>query len=78
MDQFYDGAQPDGTFSPVSRISRRKKQQGRAQPLPPARKQVARDFRDRLDSRTVLERKLLLDLDQVVANKIEYFLRRQK
>jgi hypothetical protein len=78
MDQFDDGAQPDRAASPVPRISRRKQQQGRPKTLASAGKQVARDFRHRLDRRTVLQRKLLLDLDQVVANEIEYFFRRQK
>jgi hypothetical protein len=78
MDQFDDGAQPDRAASPISSVSRRKQQQGRAKTLASAGKQVARDFRHRLDCRAVLERKLLLDLDQVVANEIEYFLRRQK
>ena len=78
VDQFDDGAQPDRALSPVSRVSRRKQQQGRAQSLASAPQQVTRDFRHRLDRRIVLERKLLLDLDQVVANEIENFLRRQK
>jgi hypothetical protein len=78
MDQFDDGAEADGAASPVSRISRRKQQQGWAQALASAFQQVARDFRHRLDGRAILERKLLLDLDQVVANEIKNFLRRQK
>jgi hypothetical protein len=78
MDQFDDGAQPDRAASAVSRIPGRKQQQGGAQALASACKQVARNFRHRLDRRAVLERKLLLDLDQVVANEIENFLRRQK
>jgi len=78
MDQFDDGAQPDRAVSPVSRVSGRKQQQGWAQTLASACKQVARDFRHWLDRRAVLERKLLLDLDQVIANEIEYFFRRQK
>jgi hypothetical protein len=78
MDQLNDGTQPDCTASPVSRVSRRKQQQGRAQPLASAFQQVARDFRHWLNGRAVLERKLLLDLNQVIANEIENFLRRQK
>jgi hypothetical protein len=78
VDQFDDGAQSDRAFSPVARVSRRKQQQRRTQPLAPASQQVARDLRNRLNRRAILERELLLDLDQVVANKIEYFLRRQK
>jgi hypothetical protein len=78
MDQLDHCAQPDRTSSPVSRVSRRQQQQCRAQALAAASQQVARDFRHWFDSRAVLERKLLLDLDQVVADKIENFLRRQK
>jgi hypothetical protein len=78
VDQLNDRAQPDRTPSPVSRVSRGKQQQGWAQPLSPACKQIVRDFRHRLDGRAVLERKLLLNLDQVIANEIENFLRRQK
>ena len=78
MNQLDDGAKPDRAVSPVSRIARRKQQQGRAQPLASSAQQIARDFRDRLDRRVVLERKLLLDLGQVVANEIEDFLRRQE
>jgi hypothetical protein len=78
VDQLDHSAQTDGTISPVARIAGRKQQQCRAQPLASASQQVARDFRHRLDGRAVLERKLLLDLDQVIANEIEYFLRRQK
>jgi hypothetical protein len=78
VDQFDDGTQSDRAASPVSRVSRGKQQQGRAQAFASAREQVARDFRHRLDRRAVLERKLLLDLDQVIANEIENFLRRQK
>jgi hypothetical protein len=78
VDQFDDGTQSDRAASPVSRVPSRKKQQGWAQALASACKQVARDFRHRFDRRAVLERKLLLDLDQVIANEIENFLRRQK
>jgi hypothetical protein len=78
MDQLDHRAQPDRAVSPVSRISRRKQQQRWAQPLASALEQVARDFRHRLNGRAVLERKFLLDLDQVVAYEIENFLRRQK
>jgi hypothetical protein len=78
MDQFDDGAQPDRAASPVSCVSRRKQQEGRPKALTSACQQVARNFRHRLDRRTVLERKLLLDLNQVIANEIEYFFRRQK
>jgi hypothetical protein len=78
MDQLDDGAQPDRAVSPVPRVSRGKQQQGWAQALAPALQQVARDFCHRLDDRAILERKLLLDLDQVIANEIENFLRRQK
>jgi hypothetical protein len=78
MDELYNGAQADRTASPVSRVASRKQQQGRAQAFASAAKQVARDFRYRLDGRAVLERELLLDLDQVIAYKIENFLRRQK
>jgi hypothetical protein len=78
VDQFYDGPQTDRASSPIARIPRRKKQQGRTQPLPPALQQITRDLRHRFDGRAILERKLLLDLDQVIANEIENFLRRQK
>jgi len=78
MDQLNDGAQPDRAASAVSCIPRREQQEGGPQALASACEQVARDFRYRLDRRAVLERKLLLDLDQVVANEIEYFFRRQK
>jgi hypothetical protein len=78
VDQLDDGAQPDRAVSPVSCVSRGKQQEGWAQALAPARKQVARNFRHRLDGGAVLERKLLLDLDEVIANEIENFLRRQK
>ena len=78
VDQFYDGAQPDGAASPISRVPRRKQQQRRTQTFPAPFQQVARDFRDWLDRGTVLERELPLDLDQVIANEIENFLRRQK
>jgi hypothetical protein len=78
MDQFNDGAQADRAVSPVPRIPRRKEQQSWPEALAATTQKVARDLRHRLDRRVVLERKLLLDLDEVVANKIEYFLRRQK
>jgi hypothetical protein len=68
VDQLDDGAQTDRASSAVSRISSRKQQQRRAQALASAAEQVARDFRDGLNGRAVLERKLLLDLDQVIAN----------
>jgi hypothetical protein len=78
MDQLNNGAQPDRAASSVTRVPSRKQQQGWAQSLASALQQVARDFRHRLDGRAVLERKLLLDLDQVVTNEIKNFLRRQK
>jgi hypothetical protein len=68
VDQLDDGAQTDRASSAVSRISSRKQQQRRAQALATAAEQVARDFLDGLNGRAVLERKLLLDLDQVIAN----------
>jgi len=78
MNQFDDGAKANRAVSSIARIPRRKQQQGGTQPLAPSAQQVARDFRDRLDRRVILERKLLLDLGQVVANEIEDFLRRQE
>jgi hypothetical protein len=78
VDQFDDGAQTDRAAPAVSRVPRRKQQQGRAQTLSAPAQQVTRDLCHRFDGRAVLERKLLLDLNQVVANQIENFLRRQK
>jgi hypothetical protein len=78
MDQLHNGAQTDGAPAPIPAVPRRKEQQGRAEALAATFQQVARDLRDWLNGRAVLEYKLLLDLDQVIANQIENFLRRQK
>jgi hypothetical protein len=78
VDQLDDGAQANGARAPVTRISRGKQQEGRPQSLAASAQEVARNFRDRLDGRIVLERDFLLDLGKVVANEIEDFLRRQE
>jgi hypothetical protein len=78
MNQLDDSAKANRAVPPIARIPCRKQQQGGTQPLAPSAQQVARNFRDRLDRRVILERKLLLDLGQVVANEIEDFLRRQE
>ena len=78
VNQFNDGAEPYRALSPVPGISGRKQKQRRTQALAAAAQQIAGNLRHRLNGRAILERELLLDLYQVLANQVENFLRGQK
>ncbi len=78
VDQFNDRAQTDRAVPPVSRRIPPQAAAGPAAASCRPLQQIAGDFRDWFDGRAILERKLLLDLDKVVANKIKDFLRCQK
>jgi hypothetical protein len=78
MNQFDHRTQANRTLSTVPGVSCGKQQQSRPEALAAALQQITRNFRYGLNRRAILERKLLLNLHQVVAHEIEYFLRRQK
>ena len=78
VNQLNHGAQPDSAISTISRVTRGQQQQRGPQAFAASSQQVTGNLRDRLDGRAVLQRKLLLDFDQVLANQVKDFLGRQK
>jgi len=66
VDQLDDGGQADGAGTPIAAVTRREQQQSRPQALATAAEEIAGDFGNRLDGRTVLSGNLLFDEGKVV------------
>jgi len=73
VNQLDDGGQADGAGAAIAAVTRREQEQSRAQALASAAEEIAGDFGNRLDGRTVLSGNFLFDEGKVVPDKVKKF-----
>src|SRR5262249_23804115 len=78
VQQFHHSSETNRSFSATPCVAVRKQQQCRPHPLSTSAQQVTRNFRHRLKRRGALSRELLLNKQQIFANKLENLFCRQK